>query len=75
MYVPQVQTNKKKKILRTLYCLFCNVSQIGARCSSVVKSVCSWCDGSSDQSFMVDPLSYFSFQSVLHDWCKKGCGM
>ena len=24
----------------------------------------------------VDPLSYFSFQSVvLHDWCNKGCGM
>ena len=23
----------------------------------------------------VDPLSYFSFQPVLHDWCIKGCGM
>ena len=23
----------------------------------------------------VDPLSYFSFQPVLHDWCSKGCGM
>ena len=23
----------------------------------------------------VDPLSYFSFQLVLHDWCNKGCGM
>ena len=23
----------------------------------------------------VDPWSYFSFQPVLHDWCKKGCGM
>ena len=21
------------------------------------------------------PLSYFSFQPVLHDWCNKGCGM
>ena len=21
---------------------------------------------------MVDPLSYFSFQLVLHDWCPKG---
>ena len=39
------------------------------------KSNRSWCDGSSDQSFMVDPLSYFSFQPVLHDWCNKGCGM
>ena len=24
---------------------------------------------------MVDPLSYFSFQPGLHDWCNKGCGM
>ena len=21
---------------------------------------------------MVDPLSYFSFKPVLHDWCNKG---
>ena len=34
-----------------------------------------WCDGSSDRSFMVDPLSYFLFQLVLHDWCNKGRGM
>ena len=27
-----------------------------------------------DPSWM-DPLSYFSFQPVLHDWCNKGCGM
>ena len=24
---------------------------------------------------MMDPLSYFSFQPVLHDWCNKGRGM
>ena len=24
---------------------------------------------------MVDPLSYFSFQPVPHEWCNKGCGM
>ena len=24
---------------------------------------------------MVDPLSYFSFQPVLHDWCNKCSGM
>ena len=23
----------------------------------------------------VDPLSYFLFEPVLHDWCNKGCGM
>ena len=39
------------------------------------KSVRSWRDGSSDRSLMVDPLSYFSFQLVLHDWCNKGRGI
>ena len=24
---------------------------------------------------MVEPLSYFSFQPVLHDWYNKGCGV
>ena len=24
---------------------------------------------------MVEPLDYFSFQPVLHDWCNKGRGM
>ena len=24
---------------------------------------------------MVDPLSYFSFQQVVHDWLNKGRGM
>ena len=24
---------------------------------------------------MVDPLSYFFIQPVLHDWCNKGRGM
>ena len=24
---------------------------------------------------MADPLSYFSFLSVLRDWCNKGLGM
>ena len=28
-----------------------------------------------DRSFMVDPLSYFSFKPVLQDWCTKGCGI
>ena len=23
----------------------------------------------------MDPVSYFSFQPVLHDWCNKGRGM
>ena len=39
------------------------------------KSVSLWCNGSSDRSFMVDPLGYVSFQPVPHDWCNKGLGM
>ena len=39
------------------------------------KSVRFWCDGSSDRSFMMDPLNNFSFQPVLHDWCNKGRGI
>ena len=27
------------------------------------------------RTYVVDPLSYFSFQPVLHDWCNKGRGM
>ena len=38
------------------------------------KSVRLWCDGSSDRSFVVDSISYFSFQPVF-DWCNKGRGM
>ena len=52
--------------MRFFYCL--SVSW-GARCSSVVR----WVIGSILHG--VDPLSYFSFQPVLHDWCNKGCGM
>ena len=32
-----------------------------------------WVDGSILDG--VDPLSYFSFQPVLHDWCDKDRGM
>ena len=39
-----------------------------------IKSV-RLCVGSSDRSFMMAPMSYFSFQPVLHDWCNKGRGM
>ena len=39
------------------------------------KSIHSWCDGSSDRSFMMDSLGYFSFEPVPHDWCNKGCDM
>ena len=33
----------------------------------------SCCDGWSTRSLMVDQLSYFSFQPVLHDWYVLSC--
>ena len=39
------------------------------------KSVRSWCDKLSDRSLMVDPLSFFFFQTVLHNGSIKGCVM
>ena len=39
------------------------------------KRVRSWCDWSADRSLMVDPLSYFSFHPVLHNWSNKDRGM
>ena len=45
------------------------------RCPCCVGDGGTWCHGSSNRSFMVDTLSYFSFQPVLHDWCNKSRGM
>ena len=47
----------------------------GAGCSSEVERslMVRWVIGSILHG--VDPLSYFSFQPVLHDWCNKGLGM
>ena len=48
---------------------------LGAGCSSEVERslMVRWVVGSILHE--VDPLSYFSFQPVLHDWCNKGRGM
>ena len=55
--------------IKTIYS--CDGNTKGARCSSVVRTSALWCDGWSDRSLMVDTLSYFSFQPVLHDWHNK----
>ena len=52
----------------------------GERCSSVVRAFTHGAmglriDPSWGGGVCVDPLSYFSFQPVLHDWCNKGCGI
>ena len=60
--------------IRLLRTVFASWHQQGARCSSVVRAFAYGCEGSSDRSFIMDPLSYF-LVPVLHDWCNKGCGM
>ena len=58
---------------RTLYLWATSRSRYGA--SRIRgRAWSSWNDGSLDRSFLVEPLSYFSFQPVLHDWCNKGRG-
>ena len=39
------------------------------------KSIRSWYNRPLNRFFMVDPLSYFSFQAVIQDSCNKGHGM
>ena len=48
---------------------------VEARCSSLVRAFAHGAMGRRIDPSMVDPLSYFSFQPVLHDWCTKGHGM
>ena len=61
----------------------CHASYLcGARCSSMVRAFAHGAmgrriDPSWGGPFLhgVDPLSYFSFQLLIHDWCNKGRGM
>ena len=45
-------------------------SPLGARCSSAVRAFAHGAMGC-----RIDPLSYFSFQPVHHDWCTKSLGI
>ena len=59
-----------------LFCLKMCISKYwgAGRSSEVERSLMvRWVVGSILHG--VDPLSYFSFQPVLHDWCNKGRGM
>ena len=52
----------------------CLLTRRAGRSSEVERSLMvRWVVGSI--LFGMDPLSYFSFQPVLHDWCNKGRGM
>ena len=67
---------KKKKEKKRGIKLILTPSYTGAgRRSEVERSLMvRWVVGSILHG-VVDPLSYFSFQPVLHDWCNKGRGM
>ena len=56
-------------------CAVKSLADSGAGCNSEVERslMVRWVVGSILHG--VDPLSYFSFQPVLHDWCNKGHGM
>ena len=58
---------------------FCRIGRgaqlgAGARCTSVVRAFVHGAMGRRIDHW-VDPLSYFSFHPVLHDWCNKSRGM
>ena len=57
-----------------LICTWLHTLKGAGRSSEVERSLMvRWVVGSILHG--VDPLSYFSFQPVLHDWCNKGRGM
>ena len=64
-----------KTLTKLLHGAWCIRQKRGAgRSSEVERSLMvRWVVGSILHG--VDPLSYFSFQPVLHDWCNKGRGM
>ena len=66
--------NKVLPIVNDLYWEWLQVTRGAGRSSELERSlVVRWVVGSILHG--VDPLSYFSFQPVLHDWCNKGRGM
>ena len=64
------------KLYNVSFHLFCmSHFQVGARCSSVIRAFTHGAMGRRIDPSWVDPLSYFSFQPVINDWCNKGSGM
>ena len=53
----------------SINCVMCSHRSSEVECSLMVR----WVVGSILHG--VDPLSYFLFQPVLHDWCNKDLGM
>ena len=45
------------------------------RCLQDIKMLTQQGKGAGTYCSGVDPLSYFSFQPVLHNWCNKVCGI
>ena len=72
--ISKIRKNYRTSAFNSIY-LPVFISKEGTgRCSEVERSLMvRWVVGSILHG--VDPLSYFSFQPVLHNWCNKGRGM
>ena len=67
-------SSKTRKVKKEKKKMLSSFSVGAGRSSEVERSLMvRWVVGSILHG--VDPLSYFSFQPVLHDWCNKGRGM
>ena len=55
--------------------LYMGSLETSAQLSSVVRAFAHGAMGRRIDPSWGGPLSYFSFQPVLHDWCNKGRGM
>ena len=80
--VQRLETTRPSLTLQTwhllrllLYCMYVSMYVARYACIHVVERslMVRWVVGSILHG--VDPLSYFSFQPVLHDWWNKGRGM
>ena len=75
---PHTHTYERKIVQPHIYIIYILIDlnpMTGARCSSVVRAFTHGAMGLLIDPSWGDPLSYFSFQPVLHDWCNKGRGM
>ena len=72
---PRRRPSSNKVIFMTSSLLFQKYPLKKNKHKKTEQDVALWYDGSSDRSFIVDPLSYILFQPVVHDWCNKSCGM
>ena len=67
----------KQDFTKYFFLLICSLTQLNIHICNIKTEFFKhlWWSLISASQDELDPLSYFSFQPVLHDWCNKGCGM